>query len=299
VPRTVILAAFGAAALLPLTHAPYLLQTMTNAWLYAILAVSLTLVAGTSGQISLGHAGLLAIGGYASALLSLDQGMPVPLAILLAGVIAAALGTLLVYPSFRLRGHYVSVATLAVGEIVSLVILNWTSLTHGPIGVPGIPPLTFFGLPLYSAEATYWIALGALAILALLQTRLLGSHLGRTWRAVRDDDVAARAYGVSLSRYKGLAFGFGGFLAGISGAITAHVFSYINHETFNAPISLLALTIVILGGLGNVAGAIIGSVLLIGLPELFRAAAEYRMLIYGLVLLLLIRFRPQGILGTV
>ena len=126
---------------------------MTNAWLYAILAVSLTLVAGTSGQISLGHAGLLAIGGYASALLSLDQGMPVPLAILLAGVIAAALGTLLVYPSFRLRGHYVSVATLAVGEIVSLVILNWTSLTHGPIGVPGIPPLTFFGLPLYSAEA--------------------------------------------------------------------------------------------------------------------------------------------------
>jgi branched-chain amino acid transport system permease protein len=299
IPKPAVLAALAVAILLPLTHAPYLLQTLTNAWLYAILAVSLTLVAGTSGQISLGHAGLLAIGGYASALLALDQGVPVPAAVLIAGVITAALGTLLIYPSFRLRGHYVSIATLAVGEIVALVILNWSSLTHGPIGVSGIPPLSVLGAPLYSPEAAYWVALAALVILALLQTRLLHSHLGRTWRAVRDDDVAARAHGVSPHRYKALAFGFGGFLAGISGAITAHLFSYINHETFNAPISLLALTIVILGGLGNVLGAIVGAVLLIGLPELFRAAAEYRMLIYGLVLLLLIRFRPQGILGTV
>jgi branched-chain amino acid transport system permease protein len=299
IPPWLVAAALVAAAALPLTHAPYLLQTLTNAWLYAILAVSLTLVAGTSGQISLGHAGLLAIGGYTSALLSLDAGAPVALSILAAGFVTAGLGTLLVYPSFRLRGHYVSIATLAVGEIVSLVILNWTGLTRGPIGVSGIPPLTLLDMPLYSVEATYWLALGALAVLALLQTRLLRSHLGRAWRAVRDDDVAARAYGVSPGRYKALAFCVGGFLAGISGAITAHLFSYINHETFNAPISLLALTIVILGGLGNVVGAIIGSVLLIGLPEVFRAAAEYRMLIYGLVLLLLIRFRPQGILGTV
>ena len=138
-----------------------------------------------------------------------------------------------------------------------------------------------------------------LIVLALLQTRLLRSHFGRTLRAIRDDDVAARSYGIGLDRYKGLAFAFGGFGAGISGGITAHLYSYINFQTFDAQLSLLALTMVILGGMGNVLGAIVGAVALVGLPELFRVTAEYRVLIYGVALLLLIRFRPQGLLGTV
>ncbi|PWC53339.1 ABC transporter permease [Azospirillum sp. TSO22-1] len=289
-----------AAAALPLAvQNAYVLQTLGNAWLYAVLALSLTLVAGTVGQISLGHAGLLAIGGYASALLALDAKLPVALAVPAAGVVTAVLGTLLVSPAFRLRGHYVSVATLGIGEIVALVILNWESVTRGPIGVVGIPPLSAFGTPLLSAPWVYWIPLAAVALVAQVQARLLGSHLGRTLRAIREDEVAARAYGVGLDRYKGLAFGVAGFAAGIAGALMAHVYSYINHETFHAPISVLALTMVILGGLGNVAGAILGAVALVGLPELFRAAAEYRMLIYGVTLLLLIRFRPQGLLGTV
>jgi branched-chain amino acid transport system permease protein len=133
----------------------------------------------------------------------------------------------------------------------------------------------------------------------LLQVRLLRSHLGRTLRAVRDDDVAARAFGIGLTRAKSIAFIFGGFVAGISGAVTAHLYSYINFETFTSQISVLALTMVILGGMGNVIGAVLGAVVLIALPELFRGLAEYRVLIYGLTLLLLIRFRPQGVLGTV
>lgn len=283
------------AALLPLVpNQAYLLQTLTNAWLYAILALSLTLVAGTVGQISLGHAGFLAIGAYASALLALDLNVPVPVAIFAAGVITALLGTALVFPAFRLRGHYVSIATLGIGEIVGLVILNWESLTRGPMGVTGIPPL-----PFDSTETEYWVSFALLVLLALLQVRLVGSHLGRAFRAIRDDDVAARAYGISLNRYKGMAFAVGGFAAGISGAVTAHLYSYINYETFTSQISILALTMVILGGLGNITGAIVGAVALIGLPELFRATAEWRMLIYGVTLLLLIRFRPQGLLGTV
>ncbi|SKA35837.1 branched-chain amino acid transport system permease protein [Enhydrobacter aerosaccus] len=298
-PRTLLAIAL-AAALLPLVLPnPYVLQTLTNAWLYGLLGLSLTLIAGTVGLISLGHAALLAIGGYASALLSLDLGMPVGLSILLAGVIAAALGTLLVFPSFRLRGHYLSIATLAIGEIVSLVILNWDSLTRGPIGVSGIPPLSLFGFELDTDRSVYWFALGVLVVLAALQFRLLRSHLGRTLRAMRDDDIAARSYGIGLDRYKALAFAVGSFAAGVSGGITAHLYSYINHETFNSQLSILALTIVILGGMGNVTGAILGSVLLVGLPEVFRVAAEYRVLIYGIVLLLLVRFRPQGLLGTV
>ena len=225
--------------------------------------------------------------------------MPVTLSILAAGLITAALGTILVFPSFRLRGHYLSIATLAIGEIVGLVILNWESLTRGPIGVSGIPSLSLFGIELDTDRSVYWFTLAILVVLAALQFRLLRSHLGRVLRAVRDDDVAARSYGVGLDRYKALAFIVGGFVAGVSGGITSHIYSYINHETFNSQLSILALTIVILGGMGNVTGAIVGSVMLVGLPEVFRVAAEYRVLIYGIVLLLLVRFRPQGLLGTV
>lgn len=295
-----LLGGAGVAALVPLVLPnPYVLQVLTNSWLYALLGLSLTLIAGTVGLVSLGHAALLAIGGYASALLTLNAGVPVGVAILSAGLITAFLGTLLVFPSFRLRGHYLSIATLAIGEIVSLVILNWEWLTRGPIGVSGIPSLSLFGVELDTDRSVYWFTLAVMVVLAAVQFRLLGSHLGRVFRAVRDDDVAARSYGIRLDRYKALAFAFGSFAAGVSGGITSHIYSYINHETFNAQLSVLALTIVILGGMGNVTGAIVGSVLLVGLPEVFRIAAEYRVLIYGLVLLLLVRFRPQGIMGTV
>ena len=300
IPGKVLAGAAVVAALVPLVFPhPYVLQTLTNSWLYALLGLSLTLIAGTVGLVSLGHAGLLAIGGYSSALLAINCGVPVGLAILSAGLIAALLGTLMAFPAFRLRGHYLSIATLAIGEIVSLVILNWEWLTRGPIGLSGIPPLSLFGIELDSDRSIYWFTLAVLVVLAALQFRLLGSHLGRVLRAVRDDDVAARSYGIGLNRYKALAFAVGSFAAGVSGGITSHLYSYINHETFNAQLSILALTIVILGGMGNVTGAIVGSVLLVGLPEVFRVAAEYRVLIYGLVLLLLVRFRPQGLLGTV
>ena len=300
VPRWVIAVAAVGAAVLPFTPVSgYVLQTLTNAWLYAILALSLTLVAGTVGQISLGHAGLLAIGAYASALLAMDLAVPVWAAVLCAGVITALVGTAMIAPAFRMRGHYVSIATLGVGEIVGLVILNWDGLTRGPIGLTAIPPLSLGPIPLDSPAGAYWASLAVLAVLAALQVRLLHSHLGRTFRAIRDDDVAARSYGIALGRYKGLAFAVGGFAAGISGAITAHLYSYINYETFTSQISILALTMVILGGLGNIAGAIVGAVALITLPEVFRFTADYRMLIYGAVLVLMIRFRPQGLLGTV
>ncbi len=291
--------ALAALALPLVVRNGYVLQTLGIGWLYAILAISLTLVAGTAGMISLGHAGLLAIGAYASALLAINFHLPVAATVIVAGIITALLGTLLIYPAFRLRGHYVTIATLGVGEIVTLTILNWDSLTHGPVGLTGIPPLSLFGGPLLSGTWVYEIALCALIVLALMQWRLLGSHLGRTLRAIRDDDTAARSYGIALDRYKSLAFGVAGFSAGIAGALMAHIFSYVNHETFTSQVSLLALTMVILGGLGNVAGAIIGAVALVSLPELFRALADYRLLIYGIALLLLIRFRPQGLMGTV
>jgi branched-chain amino acid transport system permease protein len=299
-PTWAILLAIGLAALLPLfVHNPYVLQILSNAWLFGMLALSITLVTGTAGQTSLGHAGFLAIGAYASALLTLRLGWPVELAMLAAALITAVLGTLLVLPAFRLRAHYVAIATLGIGEIVAQVILNWDALTNGALGISGISSPSFLGRQAITSQAVYWFALALLLLAVLLQWRLLRSPLGRTWRAIREDDVAAQAYGINLNRYKALAFAASAFIAGLSGAFTAHFYTYINHETFPNTTSILALTMVILGGMGNMLGAVVGAVVLTVLPEVFRPLADYRYLIYGLALLLIIRFRPQGLLGTV
>jgi branched-chain amino acid transport system permease protein len=300
VPPWLIVAAALVAAFLPaVTTNPYLLQTLTNAWLFSMLALSLTLVTGIAGQISLGQAGFLAIGGYTSALLTMRLHAPFELSIFVGAIVAAALGTLLLLPAFRLRGPYVAIATLAVGEIINQIILNWDSVTNGPLGLSNIPPPTLFGLQIVTPTAVYWFTLGLLIVAALAQLRIVRSHLGRTWRALREDDVAAQAFGINLNRYKALAFVTAGLVAGLSGAFTAHMYSYINNETFPAATSILALTMVILGGMGNMIGAVVGAVVLTTIPEVFRFLAEYRYLVYGVVLVLLIRFRPQGLLGTV
>lgn len=278
---------------------PYLLQVLTNAWLLSMVALSVTLVTGTAGQTSLGQAGFLAIGAYASALLMIRLHWPFELALLTAGIISAMLGTLLVLPAFRLRAHYVAIATLGIGEIVSQVILNWDSLTNGVMGITNLPPPSFLGIVAIFPREVYWYALGLLLVALLLQWQLLRSPLGRTWRALREDDVAAQAYGINLNRYKALAFAASAFVAGISGAFTGHMYTYINHETFTNTTSILALTMVILGGMGNMVGAVVGAVALTTLPELLRGMADYRYIFYGLALLVMIRWRPQGLLGSV
>ena len=300
VPGWVIALLVVMALALPLVISnPYVLQILTNAWLMAMLALSLTLVTGTAGQTSLGHAGFLAIGAYASAILTLRLHLPFEVSLVISALITAVLGTLLVLPAFRLRAHYVAIATLGIGEIVSQIILNWDSATNGALGIANIAPPSIFGFEAVTPRAVYWYSLTLLLISALFLWRLLHSHLGRTWRAIREDDVAAQAYGIGLNRYKALAFSVSAFVAGASGAFTGHMYSYINHETFSSSTGILALTMVILGGMGNLLGAVVGAVALTVLPELFRGLADYRYLFYGIVLLLLIRFRPQGLLGAI
>lgn len=278
---------------------PYTLQILTNAWLLGMVALSLTLVTGVAGQTSLGQAGFLAIGAYTSALLTRRLGWPFEMGLLAAGFVTAILGTLLVLPAFRLRAHYVAIATLGIGEIVGQVILNWEGLTNGVMGITNLPAPAFFGVTTILAHELYWYSLGLLLLTAFLQWRLVRSPLGRTWRALREDDVAAQAYGINLNRYKALAFATSAFVAGISGAFTGHMYTYINHETFTNTTSILALTMVIVGGMGNLLGAVVGAVTLTVLPELLRGLADYRYIFYGLALLSVIRFRPQGLLGSI
>ncbi len=298
-PLPTVLGLLALAAVLPiLVPNPYILQIGTNAWILALFAVSLTLVAGTSGILSLGHAGLMAIGAYASGLLTLRLGWPFEASFLAAGLIASALGTLLASPALRLKGHYLSIATLALGEIVNQTILNAEPVTGGAMGLAGIPVPTLFGYAFRSAADYYYLTLGALAVGALVITLVVKSPLGRTLRALREDEVAATALGVSAGPYKALAFGIAAFFAGWAGALTAHLYSYISHETFGTTLSILGLTMVIVGGLGNVAGAILGGVALSSLPEILRPVAQFRPLLYGLLLLVALRWRPQGALGS-
>ncbi len=288
-----------AAVLLPLVSGnSYLLQILTNGWIMALFAVSLTLLAGTTGIVSLGHAGLMAIGAYTSGLLTVKLGWPFEAAFLMSGLVAAGLGTLLASPALRLKGHYLSIATLALGEIVNQIIVNADPLTGGAVGLAGIPAPTVLGIAIDSTPKYYWLTLGALIVGAVLVAWLIRSAPGRTLRALREDETAAEALGVRPVPYRTLAFIVAGFFAGWAGALSAHMYSYINHETFNAPLSILGLTMVIAGGLGNVGGAVLGGVALSALPEILRPVAEYRPLAYGLLLLILLRWRPQGLLGS-
>ena len=245
--------------------------------------------------MSIGQAGFFAIGAYTSALLVKNQGWSFWLALPAAGLAAALAGSILISPVLKLRGHYVAIVTLGLGAIVVAAILNLKSITAGPLGITAIPPPRLFGHELVSPRAYYWLAALLLLVCTGLVVRLQGSHLGRAWRAVREDEVAAQASGVQLAGHKSLAFALGAFIAGLAGSLLAHQYAYINPEIFGVDISVLALTMIVLGGMSNVVGTILGAIVLVGGPELLRPLGDFRILSYGVLLLLLIRFRPQGL----
>jgi len=297
-PRALALLVLVAGVVLPWWGSGYLLRVGSVVGIFAILALSLTLVAGTAGQVSLGQAGFLAIGGYTSALLTKEHGWSFWLALPASGVVAAFLGAVLLSPALRLRGHYVAIATLGIGAMVTSAILNLEGLTRGPLGINAIPAPTLLGRPLDSPRAFYLLVLAVLLLCAALVWQLQRSHLGRGWRAIREDEVAARSCAVPGSGYKSLAFALGAFVAGLGGSLLAHQYTYVSPDMFGVLVSVLALTIVVAGGMASVVGAVAGAVVLVGAPELFRPLQEIRMLVYGLLLLVMIRFRPQGLLGS-
>jgi branched-chain amino acid transport system permease protein len=210
-------------------------------------------------------------------------------------LLSAVVSTVLTAPVWRLRGHYVAIATLGIGSVAVAVIRNWESLTRGAYGIRGIPAPTLFGEKLNSAVEFYLLALAVLVVTLVVITRIRASHLGTVLAAVGADDVAARSSGVRVRDYKALAYAVAAFFAGIGGSLLAHQYTYIDPSIFNLTMSLLALTIIVLGGLSSPIGAVLGALILVGLPELLRIAPDVRILGYGVLLLLIIRFRPQGL----
>lgn len=268
----------------------YAYRVGTTILIFALLGASANLLTGTTGLMSLGHAGIYGIGAYTSALLSTSAGLPVGVSILLAGIITAVFGVVITLPALRLTSVYFAVATLGVGQIIYVTLLNWISVTNGPMGILDIPPL--FSA---STSATFWITSVVVAIGIWFLHRIVHSLYGSVLRALREDDQCVQSVGLSPWAMKSQALMISFFMAGIAGALWAHSAGYIAPESFQFDQSILVLAIIVVGGLGSLPGAVLGAVLLIGLPEALRPLGDYRMFTVGLVMFLTIVLRPRGL----
>ncbi|CAL8977340.1 hypothetical protein PROP_02170 [Propionicimonas sp. T2.31MG-18] len=292
IPRWVWIAAFVVGGIvIPLVAGDYVLITGTQVLVYAVIAAGFTVTAGQAGVLALGQAGPIAIGAYTSALLTLYLPVSFWVAVPLAGVAAAILASVLASPIWGVKGHYISIATLGVGTVIVAIIRLVL-----PQGIYGIPMPSWGDTPLASPVAFYLIDFGVLVVTLVVMWRVRHSHLGRVISSVGSDEVAALASGVRARDYKALAFAISAFFAGVGGSLLAHQYTYIDPTIFTMLMSLLVVTIVIMGGVSLSHGAVVGSLILIGAMELLRFTPELRIIVYGLVLILVVRFRPGGVL---
>jgi branched-chain amino acid transport system permease protein len=277
---------------------PYFLQILILVGINIMLAVSLNLVNGITGQFSLGHAGFMAVGAYAAGVLLRHyqpQGWEIPLVMLgvlcLGGVLAALAGLVVGIPTLRLQGDYLAIATLGFGEIINVVIINTESVgsfyVGGSAGLHGIP-----------IHANFFWTFGAALICIVCVWRLAYSNKGKAFAAIREDEIAAGAMGVNTTYYKVAAFAIGAFFAGVAGGVSATWFGNLDPESFRFMRSIEIVAMVVLGGSGSITGAILAAVVLTWLPEQLRAVQEWRLVIYALVLILMMIFRPEGLLGN-
>ena len=264
---------------------PYYLQLIILVGINTIMALSLNLIIGYTGQLSIGHAAFMSLGAYCSALLTLHFNLPFIVSLLGGALFAAFFGILIGIPTLKLKGDYLAIATLGFGEIVRIVCLN-LEITGGAVGLRGIPKKTT--LP--------WVVLAVL-ITAFILNRIIKSRIGRALIAIREDETAADAMGINSTYYKILCFGVGAFFAGLGGGLFAHYMRFLHPKSFDFMKSIEQLCMVVLGGLGNMWGSFVGATILTVVPEMLRSVADLRLLIYGAVLILMMRVRPQGILG--
>lgn len=264
----------------------YITDMLLRVAISVISVVGLALVLGFTGQFSLGHAGFMAVGAYGSAVLAMNYGLPFPLAVLAGGLLAALAGLAVGVPSLRLTGDYLAVVTLGFNQIIIVAVQNMPVL-GGAQGLTGVPLETNFGW------AFTWLLLGIVTV-----RNLLRSAHGRTFAAVRDNEIATRSLGIDTTRVKVTAFVIGAFWAGVSGALVAFKLSSIFPAQFESKTSIELLAMVVLGGTGSLSGPILASAILTLLPEVLRGLAEYRMMIYALLLVVMMIVRPKGLLGA-
>ena len=251
-----------------------------------ILAVSLNLILGFTGQLTLGHAGFMSIGAYASAMVTMKMNVPFPIALLIGGIFAAFIGFLIGLPTLRLKGDYLAITTLGFGEIIRVVIVNIDQLGGGR-GLPGIPLKT-------TLPWVYFIMIFTVLIIY----NIIRSSQGRAMMSVREDEIAAEAMGINTTKYKIMAFVIGSFFAGVAGGLFAHLMMYIKPDQFDFLKSVDIVTYVVMGGMGSLSGSVLSAGILTYLPEILRPLNNYRMIIYPMALIIIMRFRPQGLMGS-
>jgi branched-chain amino acid transport system permease protein len=288
------------SVIVPFGVSLYATRVWTVAMMNAILAMSLSMSISIAGVVSMGQAGFYAIGAYTAAVLSTRLGMGAPWTLLLGGVLAALAGILLAAPSLRLRGMYFMLTTMAFGEVVRLVALNWTGLTHGPMGIAGVQGIAIFGRPL-SVRGYYWTTL-LIAVMCYYFCEFISrSDYGLACKSMRDDDLAASVLGMNVPVLRISAAALACLWAGIVGGLYAHLYSFVSPTPFNAWLSLTILVISMLGSLldpifsrrASYIGTFISAIVLTWLLEGLRFLREYRMAFYGLFMLLLVVLQPQ------
>jgi branched-chain amino acid transport system permease protein len=296
---------------LPFISSAYTLYIINTIGIYAIGAIGLNLLIGYTGQISLGHGAFFGVGAYAAAVLATKAGFPFIAAVPIAGLITAAVGMIFGLPSARLKHLYLCIATLAGQFIVEYVLMEWESLTDGPVGII-IPSTSLFGIDLGTDRIFFYVVFICLVLMAWFAVNLIRTRYGRAFIAIRDNDRAAEGMGIPIFPYKLLSFAISSFYAGIGGALFAYYMMSITPEPFNLWLSIEFIAMIIIGGLGSIPGSIFGSIFIVALNEILSHATEYLMnigssigvgitiaplreFVFGLAIILFIIFEPKGI----
>jgi len=282
----------------------YLIHILIIAGIYSILSLSLNIIVGYTGLAALGHIAFAAVGAYASSLLALNLGVSPWIGLLIGAVLAAILGAIVSYPSLRLKGDYLAIATFGLGVIIYSVAKNWVSLTRGPMGLPGIPSFSLFGLEFNNVYIYLVLVLIFVGITYFTIRNITRSPFGRILTGIREDEIATEAMGKNIIKHKLIVFVVGAFFAGIAGSLYAHYITFIDPSNFTAMESITVLLMVIFGGMASLPGSVVGAMVLVIFPELLRfvglpssVAAPLRQMIYGLLLVVLMILRPQGLIG--
>lgn len=265
---------------------PYKSQILIIIGINIILAASLNLIIGFTGQLALGHAGFMSIGGYTAAMMTLKFHVPFPLALIIGGLFAALISYLFGLPILRLKGDYLAISTLGFGEIIRVIIVNLDFL-GGPRGLAGIPKRTTF---------TWVYVITVLTVLIIYN--IINSTFGRAMISVREDEIASESMGINTTKYKLLAFVIGGFFAGVAGGLYAHLIMFLDPKSFDFMKSMDILIYVVFGGMGSISGSILSASILTYLPEVLRSIADLRMILYAVLIIVLMLFRPEGLMGS-
>lgn len=274
----------------------YILNVIILCFMYSCLALSLNLIIGWSGQFSLGHVCFYGMGAYVTAILMRDLSMNFFLATLISMVITGAFAALLCLPTLKLRGDYVAVVTLGFGEVFRLVLTN-SKITNGASGIYGIGKPEIFGFVIQGKVMFYFLGLVLLILCVFFMSRLNNSGFGMAMMTVNEDDIAATALGLDKKKYRLWAFVIGGMMAAMMGSFYASYLSIINPKTFEYAESINMVSMVVLGGLGSIPGTLIGATVLTALPEVLRFFSDFRMVLYGAAMVLMMIFKPEGLWG--